>query len=394
MRTTVYRSLTTAVVMLCCNTFTSAQTPLKIGFMGELSGPQGAVGKEQYDGLMLLVERNGGKLGGVPVQIIKEDTQLKPDVANQVARRLVEREKVPIITGVSFSNIMMAVHKYITDQEVFLIGSNAGPSQIAGSQCSSYQFITSWQGDQAAEAVGKYAAEKGYKRVFLLAPNYQAGKDTLAGFKRYYKSDVVDEVYTSLTQLDFSAELSQVAAAKPDAVFAFFPGGLGVSFAKQYTQAGLMKSTPLLSAFMADAITLPSLGDSAIGMVSGNFWAPDFDNPSSKNFVDEFERKYNRIPSNYAAQSYDAAQLLDSAIAQVKGDVSNKKAFMSALKSANFKSVRGNFKFNNNNFPIQDMHILEVAKDGKGRVSLKTVATPFKSYSDAYHDKCALKTNG
>ncbi|HCY63628.1 MAG TPA: ABC transporter substrate-binding protein [Oxalobacteraceae bacterium] len=392
MKSAIRKKTLAALLMLGLAPFARAQDKLKIGFIGELSGAQAAVGKEQLEGFMLLVERNGGKLGGVPVEIIKEDSQLKPDIANQVARRLVEREKVPIITGMSFSNVMMAVHKYITSQEVFLIGSNAGPSQIAGEQCSPYQFITSWQGDQAAEAVGKYATEKGYKRVLILAPNYQAGKDIVSGFKRYYKNEVVDEIYTQLNQLDFAAELTQVSAAKPDAVFAFFPGGLGISFAKQYAQAGLMKTTPLLSTFVADAISLPSIGDSALGLVSGGFWAPDSANPQSQSFVAEFEKKYGRIPSNYAAQSYDAALLLDSAIAKVKGNVSDKKAFMSALKAAEFKSVRGSFKFNNNNFPIQDMHVQQVVKDGKGRLNLKTIATPFKSYQDAYHDKCLLKS--
>lgn len=367
-----------------------AQGPIKIGFIGELSGPQAAVGREQLDGLMLLIDRNGGKLGGFPVQVIKEDSQLKPDVANQLARKLVERDKVDIITGVSFSNIMMAIHKYVTDNKVILVGSNAGPSQIAGAQCSPYQFIMSPQGDQTSEAVGKFAAEKGYKRIFLLAPNYQAGKDTLAGFKRQFKGEIVDEVYSPLSQQDFSAELAQVSAAKPDAVFAFYPGGLGINFAKQYAQAGMMKTTPLLSTYVADAITLPSLGPGALGMISGGIWAPDSTNPASVKFVADFEKKYGRIPSNYAAQSYDAAQLLDRAIAKVGGRVSDKPAFTAALKAADFSSVRGAFKFNNNNFPIQDVHVLTVVKDAKGRPSLKTVATPFKNHQDAYHDKCPM----
>lgn len=369
----------------------AASTPIRIGFIGELSGSTAGVGQDQLDGFNLLLERNGGKLGGYPIQLIKEDSQMKPEVANQVARRLIEREKVSIITGVSFSNVMMAVHKTITDKEVFLIGSNAGPSQIAGAQCSPYQFITSWQGDQAAEAIGKYAQEKGYKRVVTMAPNYQAGKDTVAGFKRYYTTPVVDEVYTSLSQLDFAAELSQVTAAKPDAVFAFFPGGLGVAFVKQYAQAGLMKSLPLLSVFTVDALSLPALGDAAMGMVSGSFWAPDFDNAASKTFVQAFEAKYKRIPSNYAAQSYDAAQLLDSAIAKVNGKVDDKKAFGAALKTADFTSVRGDFSFGNNHFPVQSMHVVQVAKDAQGRNSLKTLATPLKNYADAYQGQCKMK---
>lgn len=380
-----------AALALASVSAAQAQAPVRIGFIGELSGAQAAVGQDQLDGFNLLLERNGGKLGGVPVQLIKEDSQLKPDVAAQIARKLVERDKVQIITGVSFSNIMMAVHKYVTDNEVFLIGSNAGPSQIAGAQCSPYQFITSWQGDQAAESIGQYATEKGYKKVFVLAPNYQAGKDIVSGFKRYYKGALADEVYTSLNQLDFQAELSQVAAANPDAVFAFYPGGLGVAFAKQYAQAGLSKKVPLLSTFIVDALSLPAIGETALGVISGGFWAPDFKNPQSQQFVEEFERKYKRIPSNYAAQSYDAAQLLDSAIAKVKGNVADKKVFMAALKEADFKSIRGDMKFGNNHFPIQGMHVMQVAKDTKGRLSLQTVATPFKSYQDAYAATCPLK---
>ena len=377
------------VVLLATPAF--AQTPIKIGFMAELSGPQGVVGQDQYDGFMLVVQRNGGKLGGFPVEIIKEDSQLKPDVATQIAQKLIERDKVTIITGFSFSNVLMAVHKPITEKQVFLIGSNAGPAPIAGKQCSPYQFIVSWQNDTQAEVVGQHAANKGYKRMVGMAPNYQAGKDFIAGFKRFYKGEIVDEIYTPLNQPDFSAELAQAAALKPDAIYVFYPGGLGVSFIRQYQQAGLLGKIPLLTSSTADGLTLPALKDAALGVISGTFWGPDFANPASKQFVADFEKKFNRIPSQYAAQSYDAALLLDAALAQVKGNVADKKSFMAALKQAQFESVRGNFKFNNNHFPIQDMHIFEVTKDAKGRVSLKTIATPLKNREDAYHAECALK---
>lgn len=367
-----------------------AQAPLKIGFMAELSGPQAPLGQDQYDAFMMVVEQNGGKLGGVPVQVIKEDSQLKPEVATQLVDKLIEKDKVPIITGITFSNVMMAVHKKITDQEVFLIGSNAGPAPIAGAQCSPFSYIVSWQNDNQAEVVGKYATDKGYKRVIGMAPNYQAGKDFIAGFKRFYKGEVIDEIYTPLNQLDFSAELAQVAAKKPDAVYVFYPGGLGVNFVRQYKQAGLLGTVPLLSTSTTDGSTLPAQKEDALGVISGTFWGPDFNNPANKKFVEDFEKKYNRIPSQYAAQSYDAAQLLDSAIAKVKGNVADKKAFQAALKAADFKSVRGSFKFNNNNFPIQDQSIFEVAKDAKGRVSLKTIATPLKDHKDAYHTQCKL----
>jgi branched-chain amino acid transport system substrate-binding protein len=368
-----------------------AHAQLKIGFMAELSGPQGALGQDQYDAFMMVVEQNGGKLGGVPVQVIKEDSQLKPEVAIQIVDKLIERDKVPIITGVTFSNIMMAVHKKVVDKEVFLIGSNAGPAPIAGAQCSPYSYIVSWQNDNQAEVVGKYATDKGYKKVVGMAPNYQAGKDFVAGFKRMYKGEVIDEIYTPLNQPDFSAELAQVASKNPDAVYVFYPGGLGVNFVRQYKQAGLLGKVPLLSSSTTDGSTLPAQKDDALGVISGTFWGPDFNNPVNRKFVDDYEKKYNRIPSQYAAQSYDAALLLDSAIAKVKGNVADKPAFMAALKAADFKSVRGSFRFNNNNFPIQDQHVFEVAKDAKGRVSLKTIATPLKDHQDAYHAQCALK---
>ena len=367
-----------------------AQTPIKIGFMAELSGPQAALGQDQYDAFMMVVERNGGKLGGAPVQIIREDSQLKPDVATQLVQKLIEKDNVAIITGITFSNVMMAVHKPITEKGVFLIGSNAGPAPIAGALCSPYQYIVSWQNDMQAEVVGKYATDKGYKKVIGMAPNYQAGKDFVAGFKRYYKGEVIDEIYTPLNQPDFAAELAQVAAKKPDAVYVFYPGGLGVNFVRQYQQAGLLGKIPLLSSSTTDGSTLPAQQDAALGVISGTFWGPDFDNPVNKQFVAEFEAKFKRIPSQYAAQSYDAALLLDSAIGKVKGNVADKAAFGAALKAADFKSVRGAFKFGPNHFPVQDMHVFEVAKDAKGRVSLKTIATPLKNHSDAYAPLCKM----
>ena len=219
---------------IACLTATAvmAQSPLKIGFLGTFSGPVGTVGQEQYDGFMLAVEQNGGKLGGVPVQILKEDDQFKPDVATQMVQKLIEKENVQIITGISGSNVMMAVYKPITEKRVFLVGSNAGPSPFAGAQCSPYAFFASFQVDQIAEVVGKYAADKGYKKMVLIGPNYQAGKDALAGFKRFYKGEVADEIYTALTQPDFSAEISQIAALKPDAVYAFFAGAGAATFVK------------------------------------------------------------------------------------------------------------------------------------------------------------------
>ena len=368
-----------------------AQAPLKIGFMAELSGPQGALGQDQYDALMMVIERNGGKLGGVPVTVIREDSQLKPEVAVQLADKLIEREQVPIITGITFSNIMMAVNKKVTSAGVFLIGSNAGPSPVAGAQCTQNYFSVSWQNDQQAEVVGKYAVNKKYQKVVTIAPNYQAGKDFVSGFKRYYDKAPVNELWPALSTQDFSAEIAQIAAAQPDAIFAFLPGGLGINFVKQWAQSGLKGKVALLSASTADGIGLPAMGEAATGVIAGGHWAPDFKNEANQKFVKEFEAKFKRIPSQYAAQSYDAALLLDSAIGKVKGNVSDKDAFRAALKAADFKSVRGDFKFGNNNFPIQDMHVFEAYKDEKGRMNLKTIATPLEDAQDAYADKCKMK---
>src|SRR5258706_10138004 len=249
-----------------------AQAPIKIGYVTSFSGPVGSLGQDMYDGFMLAVEQNGGKLGGVPVQILKEDDQFKPEVGTQVVQKLIEKEGVPIIAGIGGSNVMMAVYKPIIEKQVFLIGGNAGPSPMAGAMCSPYFFSASWQGDSIAEVVGKYATDKGYKKVFLIAPNYQAGKDTLTGFKRLYKGEIVDEVYTGVTQPDFSAEIAQIAAKAPDAVYAFFPGSIGVNFVRQYQQAGLLKTLPLLTSGVIDGITLPALKETAMGVIAGQFW--------------------------------------------------------------------------------------------------------------------------
>ncbi|MGE0311328.1 MAG: ABC transporter substrate-binding protein [Lautropia sp.] len=370
----------------------AAGAEIRIGFMAELSGPQGPLGQDQYDALMMVVERNGGKLGGQPVTVLREDSQLKPPVAVQIADKFIDKEKVQIITGVTFSNIMMAVHKQITDKKVFLIGSNAGPSPVAGEKCSPYFFSTSWENGQQAEVVGKYAADKAYGKVVTIAPNYQAGKDFVAGFKRRYGKPTSLELWPALNTQDFSAEIAQIAAASPDAIFAFLPGGLGINFVKQFNQAGLMKKIPLLTASTTDGIGLPAMGDAALGVIAGTFWGPDTKGKANADFVAAFEKKYNRIPSQYAAQSYEAALLLDSAIAKVGGRIDDHEAFRKALQAADYDSIRGKrMVFNNNQFPIQDFHVFEVVKDAKGRNNLKTIATPMVDAQDVYHDKCPLK---
>jgi len=370
----------------------SAQQEIKIGFVGAFSGPAAAFGEDMYDAFMLPIEKNGGKLGGVPVKVIRKDSQIKPEVANQVTDELLDSDKVAIITGVTFSNEMMAIYKKVIDHGVFLIGSNASPSPLAGAQCSPLYFNTNAQNDQRAEAAGKYVTDKGYKRVYAMAPNYQAGKDYIAGFKRYYKEPLVSEIYTPLSQLDFQAELTQVAAAKPDAVYAFYPGGLGVQFVRQWRQAGLADTIPLITGSTVDMLTLPALREDALGVVHFAPWGPDVDGEQNKAFVAAFDAKYKRLPSEYGASAYDSALLLDSAIAKVKGNIADKEAFIAALMAADFKSVRGKFRFNHNHIPIQDWYVFEVVRDGnKDRYTHKTVAVAMRDAQDAYNAECPMK---
>lgn len=363
---------------------------VKIGFMGTLSGPAGALGQDQYDAFMLGIEHAGGKLGGATVQVIKEDDQLKADLGVQLAQKLIERDKVDLITGVTFSNVMMAVHKPITDANVLLVGSNAGPTPLTGKGCHRNFFSTSWNNDSLHESMGQYANDAGYKKVYLLAPNYQAGKDALSGFKRMYKGTVVDEVYTTVNQPDYSAEIAQLQAAKPDAIYVFYPGGMGVNFVKQYQQAGLLGKLPMLSTSTVDGTTLPALKDIAVGAVTGSPYSPDLDNPQNKKFVEDFKKKFNRVPSLYAAQSYDAAMLLNAALAKTGGKADNRDALRAALKSAEFKSVAGPFKFNTNQFPIRNFYRVDVAKDASGQAAFVNKGVVLKDHADAYYKECKL----
>lgn len=379
--------LALALALVCAGSY--AQQALRIGFLGTLSGPGGALGQDQYDALMLGIEHLGGKLGNSPVQVLKEDDQLKPDLGVELAKKLIEKEKVNIITGITFSNVMMAVHKPITDSGIFLIGSNAGPSPITGKGCNPMYFSTSWNNDSLHESMGAYAREQGYKRVYLMAPNYQAGKDALTGFKSQYRGSALDEVYTQINQPDYSAEIAQLQAAKPDAVYVFYPGGMGVNFVKQYQQAGLLGKVPLLSASTVDGTTLPALKEIALGVITSSPYSPDIDNPQNKKFVDDFRQKYNRVPSLYAAQSYDAAMLLNSALLKTQGKI-DREPFRAALKQANFKSVAGPFKFNNNQFPIRNFYRVDVAKDSSGQAALVNKGVVLKDHADAYASQCSM----
>jgi len=368
----------------------AATAQFKVGFMATLSGPAAALGQDMYDGFMLGLEHSGGKFGGVDVEVIREDDQLKPDLAVQTVNRFIERDQVDVVAGVTFSNVMMAIAKPLADSNTIFMGTNAGPAPLAGERCAPNFFFVSYQNDQQAEGVGKYAADKGYKNAYLMAPNYQAGKDAVGGFKRYYQGNVVGEVYTRVNQPDYSAEIAQLQAANPDVVYVFYPGGMGINFIKQFRQAGLLGKIPLLSVSSFDGSTLPALKETAVGAISGSFWGADFDNPANQKFVAAFESKYGRIPSQYAAQSYDGAMLLNSAIGKIGGQYKDKNALMAALRAAEFDSVRGDFQFNKNGFPIHDMYVFEVAPDAKGRVSHKTLQKTLPAHPDSYVGQCPL----
>ena len=365
--------------------------PVKVGFVSTLSGPPAALGVHMRDGFLLAVKELGGKLGGQPTEVIVVDDELKPDVAVSKVKALMERDKVDIIAGTVFSNVLMAIQKPVLANETFLISANAGPSPLAGKGCSPYFFSASYQNDQVHSVMGQYAQDKGFKRVILLAPNYQAGKDAMAGFKRHYKGEVVEEIFTQLGQLDFSAELAKIQAAKPDAIFTFMPGGMGVNLVKQYQQAGLAGQIPFLSSFTIDETTLPATQDAAVGLLSGAEWAPDLDTPQNKAFVAAYEKEYGIVPSLYAAQGYDAAMLIDGALKATGGKVADKAAFRKALASAPFTSVRGDFSFNTNGFPIQDFYVVKAVKRPDGRFATQIQSKVFDNAADAYVAECPLK---
>jgi branched-chain amino acid transport system substrate-binding protein len=369
-----------------------AADPIKIGFSAPLTGSQAVVGQDQVDGFNLAVEQNGGRLGGRTVNLFKEDDQLKPEIGAQIVRKFVEKEKVDAIVGMGFSNVFMAGLKTVVDSGIVAIGTNAGPSPVAGASCAPNVFSVAWQNDGSAEAVGQYVKSKNYKRVVLLAPNYQAGKDMLTGFKRVYQGQPADELYTQVGQTDYSAEISQIQAARPDAVFVFYPGGMGVNFVKQFSQAGLLGKLPMFSVFTVDGTTMPALRDSAVGSVYGAMWDAALDTPDNKKFVEAFQARYKRVPSEYAATAYDAARLLDLAVQKVGGNTGDRKAFAAAVKAAGaeFRSVRGPFRFNNNNMPVQNYYIFEVTKNA-GRVEVRQSGVALSNHADSYAALCTRK---
>ncbi len=389
--------LTTLAAALLLATSAVAADKIKVGLVSTLSGPGAGLGVDIRDGFNLAIKHLNGKLGGLPAEISIADDQQNPDVAKQTVDKFLKKDKVDFMTGIVFSNIMLAVGPAVFENKTFYISANAGPSQYAGEQCNPYFFNVAWQNDNLHEAVGKYVQDKGFKNVVIVTPNYPGGKDAVSGFKRYYasaggKGKIAEEIYTKLGQLDYAAELAQVRSLKPDALFFFLPGGMGINFVKQFVAAGLSKDIQLFApGFSADEDVIKAVGPAMLGMFNSSHWAHDMDNAENKRFVADFQTEYGRLPSLYASQGYDAAFLMDGAVRDVKGKVEDKEALRKALEAKRFKSVRGEFKFNHNHYPVQNYYLRAIGRDAQGRVTNKTMGTIFANHADAYVAACKMK---
>jgi len=380
------------VVSFLCAISAGAADKVKIGFVSTLSGPNASIGADIRDAFNLAIKLNGGKLGGLPVEVLVNDDQLKPENAKQIVERYLRLDKVDFITGTVFSNIVLAIAPDVVAAKTFFIAPNAGPAAYSGAQCSPFFFVSSWPSEAYSEAAGQYVSSKGLKNVLFLAPNYQGGKDAANGFKRYYKGRLVDEMYTKLGQLDYAAELSQIRAAKPEALYVFLPGGMGVNFIKQFVAAGLSKDIQLIVPLWgSDQDIIRAVGEPMLGLFSVGHWSIDMDNAANKRFVAAFEKEYKRLPTGYAASGYDTALLMDSAVRRVKGKIEDKDALRAALRAADFKSVRGEFKFNRNQFPVQNYYLQLVGKSADGRLAHKTIGTLLTARGDAYVQDCKMK---
>lgn len=356
--------------------------PVKIGVITTLSGGGAGLGIDMRDAFTLAIKQSGNK----DVELVIEDDAQKPELAVQIAEKMIQGDKVDLMTGIIWSNLAMAVVPNAVAQDVIYLSPNAGPSALAGANCNPNYFNVAYQNDNFHEAMGQYA-NKDYKNAFILAPNYPAGKDALTGFKRYYKGALAGEIYTQVGQTDYAAEIAQIRASGADSVYFFLPGGMGIAFMKQYAQSGV--SIPVTGpGFSFSQDVLPAIGDAALGVKNSATWSKDLDNEANKKFVEAFKAEYNRLPSIYAAQSWDTANLILAALS--KASVKDKDAFRTALKAADFKSVRGEFAFNTNNHPIQNIYVREVVKEDDGVLTNKIIATAFEHHKDAYAEKCGM----
>jgi branched-chain amino acid transport system substrate-binding protein len=367
-----------------------AQSAVRIGLITTLSGPGGYIGADIRDAFNLAVDMEGGKLGGVPVQVVVEDDGFRPGQGKTVAERMLRNDGIKLLTGIVFSNILGATLPDILDADAIYVSPNASPSNFAGKECHKNFYSIAWQNDTLHESAGQVAKELGHKRAFILAPNYQAGQDALAGFKRMFGGTIVGEQYTRLDQTDYAAEMAAIRAANPDVVFQFHPGGLGIAFLRQYAQAGLIGRVPMVVAAPSlDHTTLKAVGDVADGLWVSSHWNVDFDNAANKKFMAGFTQKHNRTPTYYASQSYDTALAIAAALRQTKGDI-KPDAFRTAMVKADFASVRGAFKFGPNQHPIQDWYALKAGKAASGEMEIVTQRKVLTAHGDIYAAQCKL----
>jgi branched-chain amino acid transport system substrate-binding protein len=364
---------------------------LKLGYINTLSGPAGAYGVEMLNAYNLGLEHTGGKLGGKTVELITGDDQAKPQIAIQIARQMLQRDDIDLMSGLLFSHVGEAVNSVILPADRMVVASVGGSSNLAGAGCEANYFIASWNTDTMFEAIGAYLKKEGVERVAAIATNYQAGWDAVSGLKLGYEGELVSEILVQLNQSDFGAELSQIRAADPQALVMFLPGGSGIAFQRQFNQSGMQETVdPYLATFQADETTFGALGDAAAGTLNAGPWNPEIDNPANRKFVEAFNEKYGRNPSILAAMAYDTVLLLDAAIGAVDGNVRNLDAFREALETVEFDSVRGNFSFANNHFPIQDFYISEITKGEDGTMRNTLVTRIFEQKADSHTGECQL----
>ena len=378
------------LVLLCSMQAFAAQT-VKIGFVTTLTTGAGVIGRDMRDAVELGLDHLGRKMGGLEVEMFYEDDGIKPDIGKQKTEKLVKKNRVDFVAGFIWSHVLLASYKTVVQNDTFLISSNAGPSALAGKLCNENFFSTSWQNDQTPMAMGEVLNQKRIKRLYIMAPNYAAGKNMVSGVERTYKGKIIAKDMTKFPkQLDFSAELAKVRAAKPDALFVFYPGRHGAQFFKQYVQAGLKASVPLYSVFTVDSISLPLLKGMAEGSLMTQFWAPDLDTPANRRFVSGFRKRTGRYPSFYAAQSYDTVMLIDSAVRAVGGNLKDRDGMRAAMRKADFSSVRGPFRYGNNHFPIQNFYLRQAVKDAQGDYTTKIIATVYINHQDTYASQCKM----
>ena len=375
-----------------------AADSVKIGFITTLTTGAAVIGNDMRDAVNLAMEHIGGKMGGKKVELILEDDGFKPEIGKQKADKLVKKDDVDFVAGFIWSHVLLASRKTVLDSGKFLISANAGPSPLAGKLCHENFFSTSWQNDQTPMAMGEVLNQMGVKSLYIMAPNYAAGKNMVAGVERTFKGELKGKDFTKWgkdAQLDFSAELAKAKASGAEGIFVFYPGKAGGAFIKQYQQAGLQGKLPLYTVFTVDSIALPKLQaakmEGVLGSENTQFWGPDLDTPANKKFVSGFKKKYGKYPSFYAAQAYDSIMLIKSAVDAVKGDTSKKDEMRAAMKSANFDSVRGKFSYGNNHMPIQNFYLRQVVKDADGVWTTKITKTVYKNHQDVYAKDCKLK---